>query len=92
MEDNDTRVLSIIGIIFCLSWCGFLVWYVTTALKKGKIFRFARVPIGGSAFIYKKDNSGSFWCAVIIGYVLSAVLLCGGVMIFLSEYFPQVLK
>ena len=92
MNSKDDKVAAVMGMIFCLAWFAVIVWHVTIARKTGRIFRFSKIPIGGSAFTSKKDDPGGFLYAVIMGYFLSAVLLFATVMAFLAGFFPSVLR
>jgi len=92
MSTTDSRGASVFFMIFCLAWCGVIVWHLTTARKTGRIFRFSKIPIGGSAFIRKEDDPGGFWFAFGMGCFLSLVLVFGAVVAFLAGFYPHALR
>ncbi len=78
--------------IFCLSLCGVIIWHLIQARKTGRIFRFSKKPIHGSAFIDRKDDPEGFLFATIVGCCFSAGLVFAAALTFFATFFPKFLR
>jgi len=92
MSTADDKVAAVVGMMFFLLCCGVIIWHLASARKTGRIFRFSKIPIGGSAFITKTEDPDGFLFASIVGYVLSVALATGAILIFLAAFFPSSLR